>query len=184
MKKQIFYLLFPLLLLLAACSSDSPTVDSPFGPMTTYRSDSKAFTFEVPADWTDGAGTDPRCEGMAVCLVSATDQVMTIREANLGDVGKSDGMQLNEYMDVILVDFGTYTEGYEFKTRSQVITSSGLRTEVLNYTVQDGLMTVKELWYVYEGYGITLSFAAPTDTFSAFDPLVDYLMSTLRLTGN
>lgn len=181
MRKYFFSFLL-ILLFLTACGPT--TVETPFGPMVTYRNTQKTLAFDFPVDWKEGAGVDERCEDMPICYVSSDGLIMTVREANLGDVGTAQGLPLNEYMDVILVDFGSFTIGFELQKRTQIITASGLRAEVLEYTVQDGVMAVEELWYVHEGFGLTISLAAPTEAFSSFDPLVEYILESLRIIGN
>ena len=74
---------------LAACDSfrltpveptPAPVHDSPLGLMGRYRTPSGLFELDYPAEWSDAAGDDRRCQDAPKCLISCDSEFLLVRE--------------------------------------------------------------------------------------------------------
>ena len=158
----------------------SPEVAS-FGPLATYQTPDYHFLIEYPASWADVTGQSQHCRNAQKCFESDEKQVLTIEIGDLGDVGKTGMMTLEDYLDIILPEFGADDPGFEFISRKPFQITSGLPGEVLEFTFQDGLVKARMLWSVSEGKGITVTYITYTDEYDQLNPLADYSFSTLRM---
>lgn len=177
---------------LAACESfrlvpveptPAPVHESPLGLMGLYRTPSGRFEVDYPAEWNDAAGDDRRCQEAPKCLISRDSEFMLIREQTM--VGRDGALpSLATELDAVVADFEGTTADAEFISREPWVTASGLDGEVLIYSIEQGTVTVKELWAANGGTAVSVSFITWNEGFPALEPVADYVFDTLRLVSN
>lgn len=178
------------LLSLAACASGpfrlmpieptaAPVHDSPLGLMGTYRTQSGRFEMDFPAAWSDAAGDDRRCQDAPKCLISRDSEFMLVRESKMVS---RDGAppSLATELDAVVTNFANTTADAEFLARTPFATDSGLEGEILEYRIESGLVTVKELWAADEAQAVSVAFITWNEGFPDMEPVADYVFSTVQ----
>ena len=113
MRRTSFVLCLVALFTLAACDAfrltpveptPAPVHDSPLGTMGRYRTPSGLFELEFPAEWSDAAGDDRRCQDAPKCLISRNSEFLLVRELPM--VGR-DGAppSLATELDAVVANF-------------------------------------------------------------------------------
>jgi hypothetical protein len=157
----------------------APVHDSPLGMMGRYRTPSGLFELDFPAEWSDAAGDDRRCQDAPKCLISRDSEFLLVRELPM--VGR-DGAppSLATELDVVVAGFEATTADAEFVSREPLVTASGLPGEVLRYSIEQGTVSVKELWAADGDTAVSVAFITWNEGFPAMEPLADYVFDTLR----
>jgi len=188
MKRTLLLLSLVALFGLAACESfrltpveptAAPVHESPLGEMGRYRTPSGLFELDFPAAWSDAAGDDRRCQDVPKCLISRDSEFMLVREQPM--VGR-DGAppSLATELDAVVATFEDTTADAEFVSREPLVTASGVAGEVLRYSIEQGTVSVKELWAADGDTAVSVAFITWNEGFAAMEPLADYVFSTLR----
>ena len=173
---------------LAACDSfrltpveptPAPVHDSPLGLMGRYRTPSGLFELDYPAEWSDAAGDDRRCQDAPKCLISRDSEFLLVRELPM--VGR-DGAppSLATELDAVVANFEGTTADAEFVSRTPWVTESGVAGEVLRYSIEQGTVSVKELWAAEGGTAVSVAFITWNERFATMEPVADYVFSTLQ----
>ncbi len=173
---------------LAACDSfrltpveptPAPVHDSPLGLMGRYRTPSGLFELDYPAEWSDAAGDDRRCQDAPKCLISRDSEFLLVREMPM--VGR-DGAppSLDTELDAVVANFEGTTADAEFVSRTPWVTESGVAGEVLRYSIEQGTVSVKELWAAEGGTAVSVAFITWNEGFATMEPVADYVFSTLQ----
>lgn len=192
MKRTAILLCLVILLGLAACASfrltpveptPAPVHDSPLGLMGLYRTPSGRFEVDYPAEWSDAAGDDRRCQDAPKCLISRDSEFMLVRESTM--VGR-DGAppSLATELDAVVANFEGTTADAEFISREPLVMPSGIAGEVLTYSIEKGTVTVKELWAADGDTAVSVAFITWNEGFPAMEPVADYVFDTLRLVSD
>ena len=157
----------------------APVHDSPLGVMGRYRTPSGLFELDFPAEWSDAAGDDRRCQDAPKCLISRDSEFLLVRELPM--VGR-DGAppSLATELDVVVATFEGTTADAEFVSRTPWVTESGVAGEVLRYSIEQGTVSVKELWAAEGETAVSVAFITWNEGFAAMEPVADYVFSTLR----
>jgi hypothetical protein len=157
----------------------APVHDSPLGMMGRYRTPSGLFELDFPAEWSDAAGDDRRCQDAPKCLISRDSEFLLVRELPM--VGR-DGAppSLATELDVVVATFEGTTADAEFVSRTPWVTESGVAGEVLRYSIEQGTVSVKELWAAEGETAVSVAFITWNEGFAAMEPVADYVFSTLR----
>ena len=188
MRRTSFVLCLVALFTLAACDAfrltpveptPAPVHDSPLGTMGRYRTPSGLFELEFPAEWSDAAGDDRRCQDAPKCLISRDSEFLLVRELPM--VGR-DGAppSLATELDVVVAGFEATTADAEFVSRTPWVTESGVVGEVLRYSIEQGTVSVKELWAAEGGTAVSVAFITWNEGFEAMEPVADHVFSTLQ----
>jgi hypothetical protein len=188
-KRTLLLLSLVALFGLAACESfrltpveptPAPVHDSPLGMMGRYRTPSGLFELDYPAEWSDAAGDDRRCQDAPKCLISRDSEFMLVRELKM--VGR-DGAppSLATELDVVVAGFEATTADAQFISRQPLVTAGGVAGEVLRYSIEQGTVTVKELWVAEGDTAVSVAFITWNEGFPAMEPVADYVFGTLRL---
>ncbi len=188
MRRTHLVLCLVALFTLAACDSfrlmpveptPAPVHDSPLGAMGRYRTPSGLFELEFPAAWNDAAGDDRRCQDAPKCLISRDSEFLLVRELPM--VGR-DGAppSLATELDVVVAGFEATTADAEFVSRTPWVTESGVVGEVLRYSIEQGTVSVKELWAAEGGTAVSVAFITWNEGFEAMEPVADHVFSTLQ----
>lgn len=176
------------LLLLTACQSFSfqaaqptaaPTHESPHGPMAVFHTPSGSFEVDYPVEWDDAEGDDRRCGTALKCLISRQSEFMLVRESTLP--GEGGAAALAEGLDRTIAAFDNETADSEFVSRTPVTLPSGLPAEVLRYVIEDGRVTVAELWAADGNQAVSIAFITWNEGFPALEPVAQYVFDSLRL---
>lgn len=156
----------------------APVHASPLGSMGDYRTQSGLFEMDFPAGWSDAAGDDRRCQDAPKCLISRDSEFMLVRELKM--VGR-DGAppSLATELDAVVANFSGTTADAEFVSRTPFVTLSGLQGEVLEYRIESGLVTVKELWAAEGNQAVSVAFITWNEGFTAMEPVADYVFGSL-----
>lgn len=161
--------------------SPAPVHQSPLGPMGDYRTQSGLFAMDFPAEWSDAAGDDRRCQDAPKCLISRSSEFMLVRESKM--VGRDGNPpSLATELDAVVANFEGTTADAEFLSRTPFVTASGLEGEVLVYQIESGLVTVKELWLAEGDRAVAVAFITWNEGFQAMEPVAGYVFSTVRRT--
>ena len=155
--------------------SIEPPVD-----MRTFTTEYYNFALDIPSDWIDAQGTDDRCKMTQTCFVSNNDQILVINESDGGDVGKEGMMTTSEYVDAIMQTFGDDAPDYEFLSRETLESKSGQNSEIINYTIYDGAVKAKMLWFAKDGKVINVYFMGFEDSFHEIDAVSDWSFKSLQ----
>lgn len=188
MKRTLLLLGMVVLFALAGCDSfrltpveptPAPVHDSPLGTMGRYRTPSGLFELDYPAEWSDAAGDDRRCQDAPKCLISRDSEFLLVRELPM--VGR-DGAppSLATELDAVLANFEGTTADAEFVSRTPWVTASGVAGEVLRYSIEQGTVSVKELWAAEGNTAVSVAFITWNEGFAAMEPVADYVFSTLQ----
>jgi hypothetical protein len=179
-------------LLLSACAAFSfeqaqPTAEftlpSPYGSMFAYQTPSSRFEVLLPADWNDAAGDDRRCRDAQKCLISRDNEFILLREVRMP---ATDGtpLSLTKAIDNVVANFELTTADAEFISREPVSLEGGLPAEVLRYRIENGTVSVKELWAADGDLALSVAFITWNEGYSGLEPLADYIIENIRLTGD
>jgi hypothetical protein len=157
----------------------APVHDSPLGMMGRYRTPSGLFELDFPAEWSDAAGDDRRCQDAPKCLISRDSEFLLVRELPM--VGR-DGAppSLATELDVVVATFEGTTADAEFVSRTPWVTESGVAGEVLRYSIEQGTVSVKELWAAEGETAVSVAFITWNEGFAAMEPVADYVFTTLQ----
>jgi hypothetical protein len=188
MRRTLFVLCLAALFALAACDAfrltpveptAAPVHDSPLGVMGRYRTPSGLFELDYPADWNDAAGDDRRCQDAPKCLISRDSEFLLVRELPM--VGR-DGAppSLATELDAVVANFEGTTADAEFVSRTPWVTAAGVQGEVLRYSIEQGTVSVKELWAAEGNTAVSVAFITWNEGFEAMEPVADYVFGTLR----
>lgn len=188
MKRTLLLLGMVVLFALAGCDSfrltpveptPAPVHDSPLGAMGRYRTPSGLFELDYPAEWSDAAGDDRRCQDAPKCLISRDSEFLLVRELPM--VGR-DGAppSLATELDAVLANFEGTTADAEFVSRTPWVTASGVAGEVLRYSIEQGTVSVKELWAAEGNTAVSVAFITWNEGFAAMEPVADYVFTTLQ----
>lgn len=188
MKRTLLLLGMVVLFALAGCDSfrltpveptPAPVHDSPLGTMGRYRTPSGLFELDYPAEWSDAAGDDRRCQDAPKCLISRDSEFLLVRELPM--VGR-DGAppSLATELDAVLANFEGTTADAEFVSRTPWVTASGVAGEVLRYSIEQGTVSVKELWAAEGNTAVSVAFITWNEGFAAMEPVADYVFTTLQ----
>ncbi len=60
------------------------------------------------------------------------------------------------------------------------MTESGVAGEVLRYSIEQGTVSVKELWAAEGDTAVSVAFITWNEGFGAMEPVADYVFGTLR----
>lgn len=176
------------LLFLSACAAFSfdqpqptppPMIDTLFGPMAAYRTPSGRFDVVYPADWNDAAGDDRRCRDAQKCLISRNNEFMLLREVRLPAVDGSP-LPLAAAIDNVIAGFDLTTADAEFISRTPVTLASGLPAEVLRYSIENGTVSVKEVWAADDDLALSIAFITWNEGFPDLEPLADTIINSIR----
>lgn len=192
MKRTALLLCLVVLVGLSACESfrlmpveptPAPVHESPLGLMGLYRTPSGRFEVDYPAEWSDAAGDDRRCQEAPKCLISRDSEFMLIREQTMASRDGAPPALATE-LDAVVADFEGTTADAKFISREPWLTASGVAGEVLIYSIEQGTVTVKELWAADGDTAVSVSFITWNEGFAAMEPVADYAFDTLRLVAN
>ncbi|MBX7251094.1 MAG: hypothetical protein K1X50_03855 [Candidatus Promineofilum sp.] len=176
------------LLSLAACEAfrltpieptPAPVHDSPLGQMGRYRTPSGRFEVDFPAAWDEAEGDDRRCQDAPKCLISRNSEFMLVREQTMARGPDA----LAAELDAVVAGFENATADAEFVSREPFTTASGLSGEILRYSIEQGRVSVKELWAADGDQAVSVAFITWNEGFAAMEPVADYVFSTLALTN-
>lgn len=190
MKRTALLLCLVVLVGLSACESfrlmpveptPAPVHESPLGLMGLYRTPSGRFEVDYPAEWSDAAGDDRRCQEAPKCLISRDSEFMLIREQTMASRDGAPPALATE-LDAVVADFEGTTADAKFISREPWLTASGVAGEVLIYSIEQGTVTVKELWAADGDTAVSVSFITWNEGFAAMEPVADYVFSTLTRT--
>jgi len=145
--------------------------------MAVFRAPSGAFEVDYPAEWDDAADDDRRCGTALKCLISRQSEFMLVRETTLPGEGAA---ALAEGLDRTVANFDNETADSEFISRSSLTLPSGLPAEVLRYVIEDGRVTVAELWAADGNRAISIAFITWNEGFPALEPVAEYVFESLR----
>ncbi len=188
MKRTLLLLGLVALFGLAACESfrltpveptAAPLHESPLGPMGVFRTPSGLFEVDYPAEWSAAEGDDRRCQDAPKCLISRDSEFMLVRESTM--VGR-DGAppSLATELDVVVAGFEATTADAQFISREPFVTAAGVPGEVLRYSIEQGTVSVKELWAAEGDTAVSVAFITWNEGFAAMEPVADYVFGTLR----
>ncbi len=191
-KRTALLLCLVVLLGLPACESfrlmpveptPAPVHESPLGLMGLYRTPSGRFEMDYPAEWSDAAGDDRRCQEAPKCLISRDSEFMLVREQTMIS---RDGAppSLATELDAVVAGFEGTTADAQFISREPLVTASGIEGELLRYSIEKGTVTVKELWAADGDTAVSVAFIAWNEGFPAMERVADYIFDTLRLVAN
>jgi len=175
------------LLALSACEAfrltpveptPAPVHDSPFGQMGRYRTQSGRFEVDFPAAWNEAEGDDRRCQDAPKCLISRDSEFMLVREQTMTRGPDS----LAAELDAVVAGFEDTTADAVFLSREPFTTSAGLPGEILRYSIEQGRVSVKELWAADGDQAVSVAFITWNEGFAAMEPLADYVFDTLTRT--
>ena len=146
------------------------------GPAELLRS----FGFEVyfPAEWSTAEGDDRRCQDAPKCLISRESEFMLVREQTMARGPDA----LAAELDAVVAGFENATADAEFVSREPFTTASGLPGEILRYSIEQGRVSVKELWAADGDQAVSVAFITWNEGFAAMEPVADYVFSTLART--
>jgi hypothetical protein len=154
-------------------------IESEFGTMTNYSSDSASFSIQYPATWTDditGFG-----EWQAVCSVAkacfAGDALLIIMEENLSLLGN---LSLKEYVDFYLSAIEKNTPNIKLLSREKFTTKTMLAGEVISLDF-GGLFRMKRFIYIHDGVGFNATYMFTREKEKSLLPLIDYTFSTFAI---
>lgn len=177
------------MLSLAACDSfrltpleptPAPIHDSPLGEMGRYQTPSGRFAVDFPAAWTAAEGDDRRCQDAPKCLISRASEFMLVREQRMAGRGGAPPSLAIE-LDAVVANFENTTADAEFLSREPFMTASGLPGEVLRYSIEQGRVSVKELWVADGDQAVSVAFITWNEGFVAMEPVADYVFGSLSL---
>ena len=188
MKRTLLLLCLVALIGLTACESfrltpveptAAPIHQSPLGPMGIFRTPSGQFEVDYPAEWSAAEGDDRRCQDAPKCLISRDSEFMLVRESTM--IGR-DGAppSLATELDVVVAGFEATTADADFISREPLVTASGVAGEVLRYSIEQGTVSVKELWAAEGDTAVSVAFITWNEGFSVMEPVADYVFGTLR----
>jgi hypothetical protein len=147
--------------------------------MGVFRTPSGRFEMDFPAEWSAAEGDDRRCQDAPKCLISRDSEFMLVRELPM--VGRDSAPpSLATELDVVVAGFEATTADAEFVSREPLVTASGLPGEVLRYSIEQGTVSVKELWAADGDTAVSVAFITWNEGFPAMEPLADYVFDTLR----
>lgn len=187
-----FILLVVLIMTLTGCASFSfnqptptPVVEepSPHGPMVQFRTPSGRFEVVYPAGWDDAAGDDRRCRDAQKCLISRDSEFMLLREVRM-PTADGEPVSLATAIDNVVANFELTTADAEFLSRTALTLDSGLPAEILRYNIENGTVSVKELWAADGDLAVSIAFITWNEGFDTLEPVADYISQTLRLATN
>ncbi len=92
-------------------------------------------------------------------------------------------MTISEYVDVIMPTFGEGGPGYEFLSREQLENNIDQDSEIITYTLYDGAVKAKLLWFAQDGEAINVSYMGFTEDYDEIEELVEWSFRSLRKNG-
>lgn len=188
-RRIILSLCLIVLLALPACDAfrltpveptPAPLHDGPVGQMGRYRTPSGRFEVDFPAAWSEAEGDDRRCQDAPKCLISRNSEFMLVREQTMAG---GDTPSLAAELDAVVAGFEATTADAEFLSREPFTTASGLQGEIVRYAIEQGRVSVKELWAADGDKAVSVAFITWNEGFAAMEPVADYVFGTLALTG-
>lgn len=156
----------------------APVHDTPLGQMGRYRTQSGRFEIDFPAAWDEAEGDDRRCQDAPKCLISRESEFMLVREQTMARGTDA----LAAELDAVVAGFENATADAEFVSREPFTTASGLPGEILRYSIEQGRVSVKELWAADGDQAVSVAFITWNEGFAAMEPVADYVFSTLART--
>lgn len=155
----------------------APVHDSPLGQMGRYRTQSGRFEVDFPAAWSAAEGDDRRCQDAPKCLISRESEFMLVREQTMAG---GEGALAAE-LDAVVANFENTTADAKFISRTPFTTASGLQGEILRYSIEQGSVSVKELWAADGDQAVAVAFITWNEGFAAMEPVADYVFGTLAV---
>lgn len=93
-------------------------------------------------------------------------------------------LSLTKAIDNVVANFELTTADAEFISREPVSLEGGLPAEVLRYRIENGTVSVKELWAADGDLALSVAFITWNEGYSGLEPLADYIIENIRLTGD
>ena len=155
-------------------------VDTPYGEMTPFELPPYPFTFLRPSDWELDTEESPVCRLVTACYVNEGGSLVAIAIEDLTSVGLGE-MSRERYVDLVLSVIEN-APGFELISREEVEVQPGLSGEILELSLQGGLLRARRFIYLHAGtLGINISYITNGSRFDELNPLIQYSFDSFEL---
>ncbi len=156
-------------------------VDTPHGEMIAFEFPPYPFTFLRPVDWEMDTENNVVCRLVTVCYISDDGSILAVAIEDLDSLGL-EAMSQEAYVDLVLGVVENSGAGFELMSRERVEVQPGLSGEVLELSMQGGLLQVKRFIYLHAGtVGINISFITSGARYDDLQPLIQYTFDSFEL---
>lgn len=83
-------------------------------------------------------------------------------------------------IDNVIASFDATTADAEFVSRTPITLDSGLPAELLRYSIENGTVSVKELWTNDGDLALSIAFITWNEGFPKLEPLADFVIDSVE----
>lgn len=173
----------------AATEADEPqspplsaeSIESDYGLMTLYRSDSHPFSLQYPADW-ERSDSSVYCKQALECYMNQDNAILTLDETTYSSTDREIS-DLASYVDVELAAKETEISRFELNSRETHVTAQGVEVEIIDFTMLN-LLQARQLYYLSDDkVGFSVAYIAGKSRFDGIAEVVDYSFDSFEVEG-